>query len=139
MKPDTTESEIKYIEEQTAAFSSGQAVFNGQYKMIDVSSNNQYDVSHNIVATSQTIKSFIVTFTAATQENPFIFVSPIIYGDSPTTLANPASTYILGSRRVKTGSSGKVVKYKVDIISLQSIIYIKFLITASDTGTFTVS
>lgn len=139
MKPDTTESEIKYIEEQTASFSSGQAVFNGQYRMIDVSSSSQYDVSHNVLATNQSIKSFTVTFTAATQENPFVFVSPIIYGDSPTTLANPASTYLLGSRRVKTGSSGKIIKYKVDIISLQDIIYVKFLITASDTGTFTVS
>lgn len=139
MKPDTTESEIKYIEEQTSAFSSGQTVFNGQYKMIDVSSSNQYDVSHNVLATNQGIKSFTLTFTADTQENPFIFVSPIIYGDSPTTLATPVSTYLLGSRRVKTGSGGKVVKYKVDIISLQSIIYVKFLITASDTGTFTVS
>lgn len=139
MKPDTTESQIKYIEEQTAAFSSGQTVFNGQYKMIDISSNNQYDVAYNLSSSSNPIKSFTVMFTAATQENPFIFVSPIIYADSPTTLANPAMTCILGSRRVKTGSSGRVVKYKVDIISLQNIIYIKFLITASDTGTFTVS
>lgn len=139
MKADSTESEIKYIEEQTAAFSSGQAVFNGQYKMIDVSSNSQYDASHNIAATNQPVKSFTVTFTADTQENPFVYVSPIIYANSPTTLATPRSTYLLASRRVKTGSSGKVVKYKVDIISLQDIIYVKFLITASDTGTFTVS
>ena len=139
MKPDTTESEIKYIEEQTAAFSSGQDVFNGQYKMIDVSSNNQYDASHNHKATNQPVKSFTVTFTAATQENPFVSVSPIIYGDSPTTLANPKYTYLIGSRRVKTGSIGRVIKYKVDIVSLQDILYIKFLITASDTGTFTVS
>ena len=139
MKPDTTESEIKYIEEQTAAFSSGQTVFNGQYKMIDVSSGSQYDASHDIIATSQAIKSFTVTFTATSQENPFISVSPIIYGNSPTTLANPGETYLIASRRLKTGSSGKVIKYKVDIISLQNIIYVKFLITASDTGTFTVS
>lgn len=139
MKPDTTESQIKYIEEQTATFSSGQDVFNGQYKMIDVSSNNQYDVSYDLSSSSNPIKSFTVTFTADTQINPFVFVSPIIYADSPTTLANPELTYILGSRRVKTGSSGKIIKYKVDTISLQNIIYIKFLITASDTGTFTAS
>ena len=139
MKQDTTESEIKYIEEQTAAFSSGQTVFNGQYRMIDVSSNNQYDVSYDISSSSSPIKSFIVTFTADNQINPFVYVSPIVYADSPTTLANPASTYILGSRRVKTGSIGKAIKYRVDLISLQNIIYIKFLITASDTGTFTVS
>lgn len=139
MKPDTTESEIKYIDEQTAAFSSGQAVFNGQYKMVDVSSNNQYDASYDPFANASGIGSFTVTFTADTQENPFVYVSPIIYGNSPTALANPKSTYILGSRRVKSGSSGKVVKYKVDIGSLQKMIYVKFLITASDTGTFTVS
>lgn len=139
MKPDTTESEIKYIEEQTAAFSSGQTVFNGQYEMIDVSSNSQYDASHSFAITQLAFISFTVTFTASTQENPFIFVSPIIYGDSPTTLANPQVTYLLGSRRLKTGSSGRVMKYKVDIFTLQDIIYVKFLITASDTGTFTVS
>lgn len=139
MKPDTTESEIKYIEEQTAAFSSGQAVFNGQYRMVDVSSANQYDVSYNMSSSTSIVKSFTVTFTANSQVNPFVFVSPIIYADSPTTLANPASTYLLGSRRVKSGSGGKTIKYKVDIISLQNIIYVKFLITASDTGTFTVS
>ena len=139
MKPDTTESEIKYIEEQTAAFSSGQAVFNGQYERIDVSSGNQYDASYSPTGTGIPVKSFTVTFTADTQENPFISVSPIIYGNSPTTLATPQYTYLIGSRRVKTGSSGKVVKYKVDIASVQGIIYVKFLITASDTGTFTVS
>ena len=139
MKPDTTESEIKYIEEQTAAFSSGQAVFNGQYKMIDISSNSQYDVSYDMASSSTGVKSFTVTFTADNQINPFVFVSPIIYGDNPTTLATPVSTYLIGSRRVKTGSVGKTIKYKVDIYSFQDIIYVKFLITASDTGTFTVS
>lgn len=139
MKPDTTESEVKYIKEQTASFSAGQSVFNGQYKMVDVSSGSQYDVSHNIAATGQPIKSFVVTFTSDNQDNPFVYFSPIIYGDNPSTLADPKSTNILAARRVKSGSGGRVIKYKVDVLSLQDIIYIKFRITASDTGTFTVS
>ena len=142
MKQDSTESEVKHIEDETLRIKSEQPFFDGQLDMKIVQSSNSYDYYFTGDYTPGRSQNFRCIFTADTQELPFCQFYPVIKDGS----GNVYSAYVISCLEATDGSinysNGKTVTCNfntgIDYNATNNTFYVKLYCISSDTGTITV-